>query len=138
MNPTVIQSGRAPIIATSFTVPFTASVPMFPPGNSSGFTTNESVEIAISPRGHLHDAGIAELREHGAAEVREEAVAARARHSASRPTHARAARGRCGVSGTAQVMPFASRCPTSGAIPFVTLVTVATSAGAIAPARNRP
>lgn len=37
------HSGCAPPIARSFTVPFTASEPMSPPGKNSGFTTNESV-----------------------------------------------------------------------------------------------
>ncbi len=37
------QSGLAPLIAKSLTVPFTASSPMFPPGKNSGVTTNESV-----------------------------------------------------------------------------------------------
>ncbi len=33
------NSGRAPLIARSFTVPATASVPMSPPGKNSGSTT---------------------------------------------------------------------------------------------------
>ncbi len=40
------NNGRAPIIARSFTVPFTASSPMFEPGKNFGVTTNESVENA--------------------------------------------------------------------------------------------
>ena len=36
-------SGRAPDTARSFTVPFTASSPIEPPGNRIGLTTNESV-----------------------------------------------------------------------------------------------
>jgi hypothetical protein len=37
------QRGRAPPTAKSFTVPQTASVPMSPPGNSTGVTTKLSV-----------------------------------------------------------------------------------------------
>src|SRR4051794_18744313 len=40
-------SGRAPPIARSLTVPFTASSPIEPPGNRSGLTTNESVVSAM-------------------------------------------------------------------------------------------
>jgi hypothetical protein len=39
MNAALTQSGRAPAIATSFTVPFTARSPMSPPGKKSGVTT---------------------------------------------------------------------------------------------------
>ena len=38
--------GSAPETARSFTVPFTASSPIDPPGKNSGCTTNESVLIA--------------------------------------------------------------------------------------------
>ena len=41
--------GSAPHIARSFTVPQTASLPMSPPGNSSGVTTKLSVEKASPP-----------------------------------------------------------------------------------------
>ena len=41
--------GSAPHMARSFTVPQTASLPMFPPGNSSGVTTKLSVEKASPP-----------------------------------------------------------------------------------------
>ena len=43
MKPADRYSGRAPHIARSFTVPFTARSPMSPPGKNSGETTNESV-----------------------------------------------------------------------------------------------
>ena len=39
-------TGRAPATARSFTVPFTASSPIEPPGNRSGFTTKLSVVSA--------------------------------------------------------------------------------------------
>ena len=39
MKPALRYSGRAPHIARSLTVPFTASVPMSPPGKNSGRTT---------------------------------------------------------------------------------------------------
>lgn len=53
MNAVESAIGRAPDIARSFTVPFTARSPIEPPGNTSGLTTNESVENASrkSPRG---------------------------------------------------------------------------------------
>ncbi len=38
-------TGRAPLTAKSFTVPFTASSPIEPPGNTSGVTTKPSVVI---------------------------------------------------------------------------------------------
>ncbi len=41
-----MYSGCAPLIATSLTVPCTASEPMSPPGKNSGLMVNESVEIA--------------------------------------------------------------------------------------------
>jgi hypothetical protein len=44
-------TGRAPAIATSLTVPCTASEPMSPPGNSSGLTTWASVLITRRPGG---------------------------------------------------------------------------------------
>ena len=43
----------APPIARSFTVPWTASEPIFPPGKKSGFTTNESVVKASRERATL-------------------------------------------------------------------------------------
>jgi hypothetical protein len=43
MNAALRNSGCAPPTARSFTVPYTASEPMSPPGNTSGFTTKESV-----------------------------------------------------------------------------------------------
>ncbi len=43
------RSGRAPAIARSFTVPFTASSPISPPGKKSGLTTYESVVNAELP-----------------------------------------------------------------------------------------
>ena len=43
--------GNAPETARSFTVPFTASSPIDPPGKNSGCTTNESVLIASRPAG---------------------------------------------------------------------------------------
>src|SRR5579885_445869 len=49
MNAAERQTGRAPLIARSFTVPFTASSPMSPPGKNSGVTTNASVVKAIRP-----------------------------------------------------------------------------------------
>ena len=39
MKPQLRYSGRAPLIARSLTVPQTASLPMLPPGNSSGLIT---------------------------------------------------------------------------------------------------
>ena len=46
-------TGRAPLTARSFTVPFTASSPMDPPGKASGVTTKLSVVIAtgVPPTG---------------------------------------------------------------------------------------
>ena len=52
MNAAERNSGRAPPTARSFTVPWTASRPMSPPGKKSGRTTNESVVKAI--RGACH------------------------------------------------------------------------------------
>jgi len=49
MNPALSASGRAPHIARSFTVPFTASEPMSPPGKINGRTTYESVVNASRP-----------------------------------------------------------------------------------------
>ena len=46
MNAALRNSGVAPPIAKSFTVPWTASEPISPPGKNSGFTTNESVVMA--------------------------------------------------------------------------------------------
>ena len=46
MNAAVRNSGRAPLIARSFTVPLTASRPMSPPGKNNGVTTKESVVSA--------------------------------------------------------------------------------------------
>ena len=43
MNAALRNSGVAPPMARSFTVPWTASEPISPPGKNSGFTTNESV-----------------------------------------------------------------------------------------------
>src|SRR3989338_4565124 len=43
MKAALKQSGRAPPMARSFTVPWTASEPMSPPGKNSGWTTKESV-----------------------------------------------------------------------------------------------
>jgi hypothetical protein len=40
-------SGSAPIMATSLTVPCTASAPMSPPGKNSGLTTKESVLMTM-------------------------------------------------------------------------------------------
>ena len=51
MKPAESATGRAPHIATSFTVPWTASEPMSPPGKKIGLMTNESVEKAIRPPG---------------------------------------------------------------------------------------
>ena len=48
----VRNSGVAPATARSFTVPCTASEPMLPPGNSSGWTVNESVVIIGWPSGN--------------------------------------------------------------------------------------
>ena len=45
MNAAVRYSGVAPPTARSLTVPWTASLPMSPPGKKSGRTTNESVVI---------------------------------------------------------------------------------------------
>ena len=45
-NAAASPSGRAPITARSFTVPFTARSPTDPPGNRRGCTTNESVVMA--------------------------------------------------------------------------------------------
>ncbi len=39
MNPALNAIGCAPLMATSFTVPFTARSPMPPPGKKSGSTT---------------------------------------------------------------------------------------------------
>ena len=51
-------SGIAPPTARSLIVPHTASLPMSPPGNSSGSTTNESVVIASrSPYSASSDIG---------------------------------------------------------------------------------
>src|ERR1017187_7861753 len=41
------ESGRAPLMARSLTVPWMASLPMSPPGKNSGVTTNESVVKAM-------------------------------------------------------------------------------------------
>src|SRR5215207_474833 len=49
MNPAESATGRAPAIARSLTVPFTASSPMSPPGKKRGRTTNESVVNASRP-----------------------------------------------------------------------------------------
>ena len=49
MNPQVKYFGCAPIINKSFTVPQTQSLPMSPPLNTSGVTTNESVLQAMRP-----------------------------------------------------------------------------------------
>ena len=46
MNAVESTSGIAPDMARSLTVPLTARSPMLPPGKTSGFTTNESVEKA--------------------------------------------------------------------------------------------
>ena len=46
MKLTTIASARAPETARSFTVPFTASSPMDPPGKRSGLTTKLSVVMA--------------------------------------------------------------------------------------------
>ena len=43
MNAAERNRGRAPPTARSFTVPWTASLPMSPPGKKIGRTTNESV-----------------------------------------------------------------------------------------------
>ena len=43
MNPALRNSGFAPLMARSLTVPLTASSPILPPGKISGLTTNESV-----------------------------------------------------------------------------------------------
>jgi hypothetical protein len=56
MKPALMKSGVAPLIATSFTVPLTASAPMLPPGKKRGRTTNESVEYAIRPGGRVRTA----------------------------------------------------------------------------------
>ena len=54
IHPAVRYSGLAPLIKTSLTVPQTESLPMFPPGNSIGVTTKESVVRASSaPPGTL-------------------------------------------------------------------------------------
>ena len=45
-NVVTSATGRAPDTARSFTVPFTASSPIEPPGNRSGVTTKLSVVIA--------------------------------------------------------------------------------------------
>ncbi len=47
MNAAVRYRGVAPPTARSLTVPWTASLPMSPPGKNSGRTTNESVVMAI-------------------------------------------------------------------------------------------
>ena len=46
-NVTTMASARAPDTARSFTVPFTASSPMDPPGKLNGLTTKLSVVMAI-------------------------------------------------------------------------------------------
>jgi hypothetical protein len=53
MKPALSTSGVAPLMARSFTVPCTASVPMLPPGKMSGLTTNESVEYATRAPGSV-------------------------------------------------------------------------------------
>ena len=50
-------SGRAPMTATSLTVPWTARCPIDPPGKRSGLTTKESVlKISRSPEGRARQA----------------------------------------------------------------------------------
>ena len=59
MKPAVRYFGVAPIIATSLTVPHTASLPMSPPGKNSGHTTCESVLMARRVQAlSLHHTGI--------------------------------------------------------------------------------
>ena len=65
----------APIIARSFTVPLTASSPMFEPGKNVGVTTNASVVNARRVPFDLDDGRVAQARELGAAEHRDEQVA---------------------------------------------------------------
>ncbi len=48
-NPAARYSGRAPDMATSFTVPCTDRLPMSPPGKNSGETTWLSVAITMRP-----------------------------------------------------------------------------------------
>ena len=49
MSEKLRYSGFAPHMARSLTVPHTASLPMSPPGNSSGVTTKLSLEKARFP-----------------------------------------------------------------------------------------
>ncbi len=80
-----IATGLAPIIARSFTVPFTASSPMSPPGNSMGLTTygigreGEPPGLDLDHRGVVEHAAGARGAERGhhhvAKEVRREAPA---------------------------------------------------------------
>ena len=55
--------GTAPETARSFTVPFTASSPIDPPGKNSGCTTNESVLIASRPEVRFKHRRIAKILE---------------------------------------------------------------------------
>ena len=49
MSDSVSATGLAPAIATSLSVPLTASSPIVPPGKLIGLTTKESVVIAMLP-----------------------------------------------------------------------------------------
>jgi hypothetical protein len=58
MNAADSQRGRAPPTARSLTVPHTASVPISPPGNSSGVTTKLSVVSASRAPGSARAASV--------------------------------------------------------------------------------
>ena len=98
MKPALRNSGRAPPIARSFTVPCTASEPMSPPGKNSGCTTKESVVNASRalrsrappgrPAGPAPDSKTAAGR-HRAAVRRSGAAAAMAEHDRSPRPEAR-------------------------------------------------
>ena len=66
--------GSAPETARSFTVPFTASSPIDPPGKNSGCTTNESVLIAMLARRQIKHRGIAQILQRRIAKRRQKQV----------------------------------------------------------------
>ena len=70
MNPADRASGRAPAIARSLTVPFTASSPMSPPGKKSGRTTKESVVNASAALAVVEQGAVGERLQQRVAEVR--------------------------------------------------------------------
>ena len=61
MKVTTSATARAPATARSFTVPFTASSPMEPPGKTSGVTTKPSVGDRHPGFAQRHQGGVAEL-----------------------------------------------------------------------------